>query len=116
MNEIDILKYISDLGIPYFRGIFMRDRLPRTPLKRECGIINLDSHDGIGSHWTAYCKDDANTFYFDSFGNLRPPKEFIDYLGSDSKIYYNYNSYQKYGTTNCGQLCIEFLYNFYNKE
>lgn len=94
----------------------MRDRLPRKPLKQECCIINLDDDAGKGTHWTAYCKVNKHTYYFDSFGNLSPPEELIKYLGSDSTVYYNYKKYQDYGTNNCGQLCLEFLYDFYNKN
>lgn len=94
----------------------MRDQLPRKPLLRECGVINLDDNDGPGTHWVAYCKEKSSTYYFDSFGNLPPPNEFIKYLGSDSYIHYNYKQYQNYGTTNCGQLCIQFMFDFYNKN
>lgn len=94
----------------------MRDQLPKKPLQRECGIINLDDHEGPGTHWVAYCKEKTSTYYFDSFGNLQPPYELIKYLGSDSIVYYNHRQYQTYGTTNCGQLCIQFLYNFYNRK
>ena len=49
----------------------MRDILPRRPLANECGIINIDSHFGNGTHWVAYKK--LRKKYFDSFGNLTPP-------------------------------------------
>lgn len=86
----------------------MRDRLPKKPRKYECSVVNLDSESGVGTHWVAYCKDGAHTYYFDSFGNLQPPREFIEYIGDDSTIYYNYTKYQNFGTTNCGHLCIIF--------
>lgn len=94
----------------------MRDRLPKKPWKQECGIINLDNHTSPGTHWTSYCKQNKNTYYYDSFGNLQPPGELIEYLGSDSNVYYNYRKDQGYKTSNCGQLCIQFLFNFYNKK
>lgn len=93
----------------------MRDNLPKTkPLNNECGIINLDSSSGSGSHWTAYTKFGKHVTYFDSYGNLRPPIEFVKYLGSGNIIKYNYTRYQKYDTVICGHLCLSFLYNFYN--
>lgn len=110
------MEFVRRLKIPHFRGIFMRDGMPKRPFKRECGIINLDTSTGSGTHWTAYSKVDRSTNYFDSFGNLQPPIEFIKYLGSDSIVHYNYRKYQNYNTNNCGQLCLEFLYNFYNKK
>lgn len=90
----------------------MKDHLPKKIRKRECGIINLDSSDGPGTHWTAYVKNDKSILYFDSFGNLPPPKDIIKYFNSDgvNKIQYNYISEQKFNSYNCGQLCLKFLY------
>lgn len=102
--------------MPYFRGVFMRNNLPKRPHKNESAVINLDDADGPGSHWTAYWKRSCNVYYFDSFGNLPPPIELINYLGSDANIFYNYKKYQHYGTVICGQLCLRFLYNCYNKD
>lgn len=67
----------------HFRGIFMRDNLPKSPKRNECAIINLDSVNGLGTHWVSYCKLNNIAYYFDSFGNLPPPKELIEYLSSD---------------------------------
>lgn len=88
----------------------MRDTLPKKPQKRECGIVNLDSLSGSGTHWVAYYKNKNEIEYFDSFGNLQPPIEIIIYLGA--KINYNYERKQKFNSVNCGHLCLEFLNNF----
>lgn len=88
----------------------MRNSLPRKPWKNESGIVNLDNIQGPGTHWVAYKKEGLQIEYFDSYGNLRPPKEIIDYFRG-STINYNYKSYQNYNTYNCGHLCIKFLYN-----
>lgn len=88
----------------------MRDRLPLKPFNNECAIINLDTISGPGTHWVAYSKNKKTVHYFDSYGNLPPPLELIKYLGSDSKIYYNYKKYQNYGSVICGQLCLKFLF------
>lgn len=112
LTNIDLEKYTTIL--PNFRGIFMRDNLPISkPWYNECGIINLDSSSGLGSHWTAYTKFGKHVTYFDSFGNLCPPTEFVKYLGSGKKIKYNYESHQKFNTVICGHLCLSFLYNYY---
>lgn len=116
LNELDIHQHVNRLKIKHFRGIFMRDNLPRRPHRlNECGIVNLDSIVGPGTHWIAYCKHGDNVYYFDSFGNLPPPKELLKYFGSRCKIYYNYFNYQKYGTIVCGHLCIKFLHHFNKK-
>lgn len=87
----------------------MRDTLPKKPKIRECGIVNLDISSGPGSHWIAYWKNANKSQYFDSFGNLPPLIELVNYLGKN--ITYNYKTYQNYNTYNCGHLCIKFLYN-----
>lgn len=94
-------------NVPHFRGVFMRDGLPKTPHNIESGVVNLDSSAGVGTHWTAYYKNFNDIEYFDSFGNLKPPIEILNYLGDD--VRYNHVSYQKYNQIICGKLCIEFI-------
>lgn len=88
----------------------MRNRLPKKPWKSECGIINLDVSSGPGTHWVAYKKKGRNVDYFDSFGNLQPPQEVINYLGDN--LTYNYTTYQGFDSVICGHLCLKFLYNY----
>ena len=77
---------------------------------KESAVVNLDDKDGPGSHWIAYRKDGEDVTYFDSFGNLKPPKDLINYLGLDV-VEYNYKNYQKYDSFKCGHLCLKFLAN-----
>lgn len=109
LTNIDLMQYGKI--IKYFRGVFMRNNLPKKPWKNECGIINLDDVEGPGTHWVAYKKKGNKSNYFDSFGNLSPPKELIKYLGGN--IEYNYIKYQDYDTYVCGHLCLIFLLNKY---
>lgn len=95
--------------VKFFRGVYMRDNLPKKPYYNESGIVNLDSKNGRGSHWVAYIKRGRLVKYFDSFGNLQPPKELIKYFRG-SEIRYNHDPYQTFGSFNCGHLCVEFLY------
>lgn len=91
----------------------MRNNLPKVIAEIESGIINLDNADGPGTHWTAYVKHNKNINYFDSFGNLRPPSEVIAYFfsdGSKNRVSYNHDSFQSFDSSNCGQLCLQFLY------
>jgi len=96
------------LEIPQFIGVFSRDKLPLRPKFRESAIINLDKESGTGTHWVAYRKIGKQVKYYDSFGNLTPPIELQKYF-EGCNIEYNYNTYQKYNTTNCGHLCLQFL-------
>lgn len=102
------------MRIPYFRGVFMRDRLPHKSKQIECGIVNLDNYKNVGTHWVAYVRVNNYCEYFDSFGDLKPPTELVKYFGQ-CDVYYNYVKYQNYDTVNCGHLCLEFLNNFWNK-
>ena len=74
------------------------------PRLREASIINLDDRTGRGTYWVAYRKNWMEVTYSDSFGNLKPPKELIKYLGVD-KLKYNRESYQNFDTFICGHLC-----------
>lgn len=89
----------------------MRDDLVHMiPRNNEMGIVNLDSSSGMGTHWVAYHKNGNKVFYYDSFGDLPPPKEVEKYLSGNS-IYFNYNTEQKLNTSICGHLCLQFLLN-----
>lgn len=90
----------------------MRNQLPKKHLKKECGVINLgstaDPSTNSGTHWVSYfINSEGHKYYFDSFGDIQPPKEVINYLGKDN-TFYNYNSFQKEGVI-CGHLCLAFL-------
>lgn len=119
LTNYDIIKYAKD--IPDFRGVFNLDDLPKKPYKNESAVINLDKSINEGTHWVAFRLKTTgnkpgkkNVCYFDSFGDLPPPKELVKYwnLGGNDKIYYNYDRRQNFGTYNCGHLCLEFLYNY----
>lgn len=117
LSNYDILNLVVKLKIPHFEGVFMRDTLSRRrkkgPKIRECWIINHGSSRTGGSHWSALAKNYDSAFYFDSFGKLPPPLEVIEYLGSNTHIYYNVKRYQNYGTAICGHLCLKFLHDFW---
>lgn len=88
----------------------MRNDLPPGgPHERESAIINLDDMEGPGTHWVAYRKNGSKVVYFDSFGDLQPPRDLMDYLGVD-KVKYNHKRHQDYDTNTCGHLCLRFLY------
>ena len=60
--------YAKRLKIPHFRGVFMRERLPRKgPRKQECAVINLDDVEGEVTLFVAYPKRERNVKYFDAF-------------------------------------------------
>jgi len=106
LTNFEILSVVNKLGIPNFRGVFLRDVLPKKSLTKECGILNLGDSSGNGSHWTAWFKNADKKYYFDSFG-VQPPLELIDYL--KPPVYYNTEEIQPRNQVFCGHLCLYVL-------
>ena len=85
LSNIDLLQWVTQLGIKYFRGIYSRDNLPNKIHKLETGIINLDDSMGGGSHWICYRNVDKQYCeYFDPFG-LTMLNEIKNYLKTAGK-------------------------------
>jgi hypothetical protein len=85
----------------------MRDGLPAEIKNKECGVVNLDSGSGGGTHWVAYWKNGPATVYFDSYG-LAPPKEVLEYLDRDVRT----QTFQLQSANDviCGHLCLYVLW------
>ena len=111
ITNVQLNELARRMRVPYFRGVFMRNTLPTSGVRRnESGIVNLDDATGPGTHWVAYTKRNNRVVYFDSFGNLRPPKELVRYFENGATtIEYNRTSYQTYDQSFCGQMCLRFL-------
>lgn len=101
-----LAELVHRLRIPNFRGVFMSDELPSVSHKNECGILNLDSSDGPGTHWTCWYVGDQKC-YFDSYG-ASPPHQLMAYLGPH--ILHADFQVQKFGSDICGELCVLVLY------
>lgn len=115
MSNFDILYYVKKLGISHFRGVFMRNKLPRSgPWENESAILNLDSSEGLGSHWTAFLKRGSKVIYYNSFG-VPPPIEVQEYF-INSVIFYNCEQDQQMDEVICGHLCLKFLANYETTE
>ena len=68
LSDQELLHFITKLKIPNFRTVCMRDELAVRPRQKECGILNLNTHDQKGTHWTCWFKDGKERYYFDSYG------------------------------------------------
>ena len=122
LSNIQLISAAKKLKIKNFKGVFVRDQFPRKQSRNtECGILNLDSSSGRGTHWTAWYKSGSRSssrsgsksdsksgenFYFDSYG-LRPPDELVDYL--QRPVLYNSERVQPEGQLFCGHLCLYVL-------
>ena len=92
-TNIQLQQLAKCMRILYFYAYYLTNR---GSVSNESSIVNLDNADGPNTHWIAYAKRGDRVVYFDSFGNLRPPKELMKYL--DVKIEYNRTPYQHYQT------------------
>ena len=100
LKIIDAAKRLSVNG---FRGVFLRDTLPKKAKLSECGILNLDSSPGDGTQWDMWFKKGKNKCYFESYG-MQPPTELIVYL--KSPIFYNSKRVQQNAEVFCSHLCL----------
>ena len=109
LSNYDLLNWVKQLGIKHFRGVYSRDALP-TKIRRECGIINLDSQIRSGTHWVAYRNiDDFACEYFDSFG-LSMPTYVQKYLSTSGKtVLISGDEIQDRDSVLCGYWCLYFL-------
>ena len=106
LTNFELIEAVKKLNIPNFRGLFMRDALPKRPRRNECGILNLDDSNGPGTHYCCFSKNGKDKIYFDSYG-LPPPTELVKYL--KSPVYYNSERIQPDNEVFCGHLCLYVL-------
>ena len=103
LSNIQLVDAAHKLKISNFRGVFLRDELPKRPRMNESGILNLDRSSGDGTHWVCWIKNGNRKMYFDSYG-LLPPTEIIKYLNNN--VYYNSERVQPDNQVFCGHLCL----------
>ena len=109
LSNFDLLDWIKRLGIKHFRGVFSRDNLPKQIKNKECGIVNLDTHIGQGTHWVCYRNVDRFCEYFDSFG-LSMPLEGEKYMSTSGKqLEYSGDEIQERDSVLCGYWCLYYL-------
>ena len=118
LSNFELIKYAKELNISDFRGVYMRDELPKKTWKKECGIVNFNKSTEPGTHWVAYYKDGKNRFYFDSYGQVIL-QEVTDYLKTETEkqndeavIARNTDIVQNFNTQVCGHLCLYVLKSF----
>ena len=117
LTDVELMGYARrELKIPHFRGVYMRDSLPKSGAHaRECGIMNFNKSSQPGSHWVCYYRDPHHRIYFDSFGQITPmeiqkylktPRELKSGVGVIER---NTDIVQHINTHVCGQLCLFVL-------
>ena len=115
LTNFDIQNYADILKIPNFRGVFMRDELPKIPKRFECGIMNFNTHNQLGTHWVCFAKRGKTCIYFDSFGQITPVeiqrylKTRFEFQNNIPVIERNTDIVQRPNTSICGHLCLFVL-------
>ena len=105
LSNFEIIDAAKKLSLDEFRGVLLRDTLPKKVKLNECGISNSSS--GDGTHWVMWLKKGKDKkFYFDSYG-VQPPSELLAYL--KSPIFHNSKRVQENGEVFCGHLCLYAL-------
>ena len=56
LSNLEIIYADKKLSLDGFRGVFLRDTLPKKAKLNECGILNLDSSSGDETHWVMWFK------------------------------------------------------------
>jgi hypothetical protein len=112
-NNFQLEEYANKLGLP-LNNILMRDEMNKL---NEDGfyIINLDSSDNQGTHWTCLYFHPLKSCYFDSYGFVPPlevEQKIKPYIYNDADI-------QDFNSEACGYYAlafIKFLHDKTNKE
>lgn len=107
-DDIDIM--LKSTYVDYL-GTFPKDQLPKTISTGQACIINLDNHDGAGTHWVAvFCGYDYCE-YFDSYGIIPPPiiRKFM--RSSRLEMIYSTNEIQPLNNNSilCGYYCVLYI-------
>ena len=109
LSNYDLKNWVKQLRINHFRGVFSRDVLPEKIKSKECGIINLDTHIGPGTHWVCYRNIGEYCEYFDSFG-LMMPTVVKKYMATSGKqLEYSGDEIQERDSVLCGYWCLYYL-------
>ncbi|XP_065654868.1 uncharacterized protein LOC136081480 [Hydra vulgaris] len=98
-----VKKYITHED---YKGVFVRDELPKNTQRKECEILNTGDSSTRGFHWICWYKDGDKKLSFDSYG-LPPPVGVDNYL--KSPVYYNNDRVQFENTSFYGHLCLYVL-------
>jgi hypothetical protein len=103
LTDIDIKNFANRYKLP-LENILMRDEI-KNHLKVGFYVINLDTSDDEGTHWTVCYAHPLKSYYFDSYGFV-PPLE----LEQKIKPYiYNDKDIQDWNSEACGWYCIAFI-------
>jgi hypothetical protein len=108
-TNMQLIEFAEKMGLP-LNNILMRDEMNQL---KDDGfyIINLDTSNNNGTHWTALYYHPLKSYYCDSFGFVPPlevEQKIKPYLYNDSDI-------QDFNSEACGYYCLAFIKFLYDK-
>jgi hypothetical protein len=109
--EIDTLLKKHPHSRPVFKGVYVRNRLPRLLNVPSVIVGNTDPDHRMGQHWVAiYIDANSRGEYYDPTG--RPPHEcaYVNFMNKHC-LHWTYNTIrvQEEGSTVCEHHCIFYL-------
>jgi hypothetical protein len=109
-TNIQLTNLADKMGLP-LNDILMRDEMNEL---KDGGfyIINLDTSNNNGTHWTALYFHPLQSYYCDSFGFV-PPLEVEQRI---KPYLYNNKDIQDFNSEACGYYCLAFIKFLYDKN
>ena len=111
MEGTEFIHYFAKIPVllPYFKGVFSIDTIPKSLKNKYFFVTNLAENDSPGTHWVAFLCLHNNLEIFCSLGNTW--NIILPYLKFQRKftIYYNETQFQSKSSTKCGKYVIYFL-------
>ena len=111
MEGTEFINYFAQIPVilPYFKGVFSIDTMPKS-LKNKCFFVtNLSPHKLPGTHWIGFLCLQNILEIFCSLGNtwdlILPHLTFRKKI----TIYYNETAFQSPDSTKCGKYVIYFI-------
>ena len=87
----------------------MRDEINNFPQTNNGSfILNTDSSENDGTHWTCLYIKNTSSLYFDPYG-LPPPSEIVKFCNSASDRIYSSFQIQNLNSVLCGHFCAYVL-------
>ena len=113
LSNIDLQNHCRRLGIPLHYVGSKNSFIQKKP-KLGAYIINMDTAQGPGTHWTALILRPSCAVYYDSFGLAPPPSilAFVRRFPSQLKVIHSSSQIQALPSTACGWYCLFFLHWF----
>ena len=102
LSNREIINAAKTQSLNGFRGVFLRDTLPKKAKLNECGILNLDSSSDDGPHWIMWFKK----VRMSSISIVMICSLLVSWLHIKSPIFDNSERIQQNGEVFCGHLCL----------